>query len=109
MGKANIWLSASEYEGFGIALLEAIAAGCFPIVQPINSFREILGEITEDFYADYNEPEHAAEKILEAQRKPQNKRDKIISQLKEKASAYSWENIGSRIVNIYDQVVSTSI
>ena len=39
LGQASFFLSASEYEGFGIALIEAISAGLIPIVHPNASFQ----------------------------------------------------------------------
>ena len=36
-------VSASQYEGFGLTLVEALAAGLLPIVSTIPSFASILG------------------------------------------------------------------
>lgn len=42
LSRASIFLSASTYEGFGIALLEAMASGCLPIVQVNPAHHELV-------------------------------------------------------------------
>jgi glycosyltransferase involved in cell wall biosynthesis len=49
LGSANIWMSASDYESFGIALLEAMASGCLPIVQPIQAYTDLIVDNCEGF------------------------------------------------------------
>lgn len=44
LGKYNIFISASLYEGFGIALVEAMAAGLICIVSDIPVYREVAGD-----------------------------------------------------------------
>jgi glycosyltransferase involved in cell wall biosynthesis len=41
-GKASIFISASWFESFGLTILEALSARCYPIVSDIDGHREIL-------------------------------------------------------------------
>jgi glycosyltransferase involved in cell wall biosynthesis len=41
--KASYIISTSHYEGSGIAVLEALSCGCFPILTNIPSFRMMTG------------------------------------------------------------------
>ncbi|WP_394713623.1 glycosyltransferase [uncultured Roseibium sp.] len=45
---SSLFVSASEYEGFGIALIEALSAGLVPIVQPNTTFRGLAEPSSHD-------------------------------------------------------------
>jgi len=61
---ADVYLSASEYEGSPLPPLEAMACGCIPIVTPIGT-EEYLQDGVNGFIVDYNSPEQMAERALE--------------------------------------------
>jgi len=50
LAAADVVVSTAKHEFFGIAVLEAIAAGCFPIVPRRLAYPELLGETPEFFY-----------------------------------------------------------
>lgn len=41
-GRASIFISASYFESFGLTVLEAVSAGCYPLVSDIGGHRFIL-------------------------------------------------------------------
>ncbi|HLC92846.1 MAG TPA: glycosyltransferase family 4 protein [archaeon] len=59
---SEFFVSASRYEGFGLALVEGMAHGCIPIVQGNEGFSAILRK-GEGFFVDFDESGPAAEKI----------------------------------------------
>jgi alpha-1,3-mannosyltransferase len=57
---ATAFVSASEYEGFGISLVEAMAAGCIPVVEANDSFRRIVSHGENGFLTAFERPDEAA-------------------------------------------------
>jgi glycosyltransferase involved in cell wall biosynthesis len=43
-GKARIFISASRFESFGLTVLEAVSAGCYPLVSDIEGHRFIIDD-----------------------------------------------------------------
>jgi alpha-1,3-mannosyltransferase len=66
--RAQYFVSASSYEGFGISTIEGMAAGCIPIVNRIPTFQSFVGEEnaggTRGLLVDYGSPREAAEQII---------------------------------------------
>jgi alpha-1,3-mannosyltransferase len=105
LSQAKVWLSSSAYEGFGIALIEAMAAGCVSVVQPLPSFRQVLEDETEGFHAEFDRPEHAAGVICRALSLTDAERARLVLRARAKAAQYSWETIVSRLETIYAQFI----
>jgi glycosyltransferase involved in cell wall biosynthesis len=63
--KAHLALLPSNFEGFGLVVAEAMAAGCVPIVSDIPVFRWILGEDAEHLTADVQSPSAYADRLVE--------------------------------------------
>lgn len=43
-GHASIFISASYFESFGMTVLEALSAGCYPLVSDIPTYNELVNE-----------------------------------------------------------------
>jgi glycosyltransferase involved in cell wall biosynthesis len=61
MGEYNLFIQASEHEGFGLSVIEAMAAGVPAFVSDIPVFREITGEHAHFF--PLNDAQAAAKKL----------------------------------------------
>ena len=64
--KAKVYCQLSTQESFGVALAEAMACGCVPVVTRKYSLPEVVGDT--GFYVPYNDPEATAEAIEKALR-----------------------------------------
>ena len=64
--KAKVYCQLSTQESFGVALAEAMACGCVPVVTRKYSLPEVVGDT--GFYVPYNDPETTAEAIKKALR-----------------------------------------
>jgi alpha-1,3-mannosyltransferase len=60
MNRCSVFVSASEYEGFGLTLVEGMSAGLIPIVSRIPSFGAIINEARIGRALDFTNPEQAA-------------------------------------------------
>jgi alpha-1,3-mannosyltransferase len=63
---AGLLLSASEHEGFGITVIEAMAAGAVPVVNDIPAFHDMITNGLDGFLVDYRDAARAGETIARA-------------------------------------------
>lgn len=88
--KCGWFLSASSYEGFGMSMLEAMAVGLIPFVQPNASFRELIAAGGVGACVDFNHPENAARAIICGMKNvPESDRDRARGF----AMQFSWEKL----------------
>lgn len=86
--RATAFVFPSNYEGFGLPPLEAMACGCPVIVSKIASLSEICGDAA--LYIDPDRPEELKEKIMCITKIPsrQEQKEKGIHQ----AQKYKWSS-----------------
>jgi len=102
LAEANIYVSTSRYDGTSVSLLEALAAGAFPVVTDIPSNREWITTGENGFLVPAEDESILARKIVEAIRNKElrtqasEKNRKIIEQ-----KAHLKANI-SKIASIYE-------
>lgn len=104
LSAARLFVSASEYEAFGLSAVEAMAAGAVPVLNRIPAFASIIDDGENGFLADFTDGVAAAETLRLALDLP-NKRLKEMGALARKtASRHDWEAVAGSIVEIYEQV-----
>jgi glycosyltransferase involved in cell wall biosynthesis len=62
--RASVYVQASQHEGFGLALAEAMLAGCVPVVTPRGAIAEVVGEA--GCYVESDQPAELARVIAQA-------------------------------------------
>jgi alpha-1,3-mannosyltransferase len=106
LSKACVFLSASAYEGFGIALLESMASGCLPIVQTNPAHHELVQN--DLFLTNFDDHIQAAQKIQSIMSLSFEAKAELIKALRANSAHYSWENIARQYMQIYTDAVENS-
>lgn len=79
----------SEYEGFGLPILEAMAAGTIIATADRSSMPEVGGDVA--FYFDPTEPDEIAERLVEIVELGGAEREHRVSMGIRRAKEFSWE------------------
>ena len=107
IGTCSFFVSASEYEGFGLVLIEAMSSGLIPVVHPNEAFLGLAGQHDLITLADFSRPEIAAsalaERFGEAERFPEL-RQAMMSSVED----YGWQNVIRKYDHLYRMALGGS-
>jgi alpha-1,3-mannosyltransferase len=101
LSKSHLCFFPSTYEGFGITLIEAMAAGCICVANDILAYKSIVENNKNGFLVNFSFAEIVANKINELLSFPLNNFDNVSLSAKGKARSYDWENKILEIIDIY--------
>lgn len=105
MNCCDLGVFPSWYEGFCVAVVEAMAVGLPVVVSDLDVLREVVGG--PGVFADPNDPEEFADAITDLLQNPQ-KRKVLGNKGKKRArSRFSLERTAREYYNIYKQVAKT--
>lgn len=96
---ADVYLHPSEYEGFGLPVLEAMSCGTPVVARDVASIPEIVGNTTDLLPADAN-PRQFAESVLE-----HLNREYPVEELVERSRAFSWKKTARKTAEVYRDVL----
>jgi alpha-1,3-mannosyltransferase len=129
IARAAVVVSASEYEGFGLAVVEAMAGGCVPVLQDIPAFADILGDELSRHRVDFDDAKASAAKVHQllnrsggsqssgsclqgelatanptaSQERQPSKIDP--SAMRQRAATFDWADIFPKWTSLYEQVL----
>ncbi len=103
---ARLFVSASEYEAFGISAVEAMAAGVIVVVNRIQAFQDIVDDGNNGFLADFSDSSAAAEAIGSALEMGEAEAARMGLRARKAASRYDWRDVAEKIIAIYQQVLT---
>lgn len=101
---ARLFVSASEYEAFGLSAVEAMASGTVPVLNRIPAFSHIINDGVNGFVADFADTEAAAVTIRMALGLPNRKLKEMGTGARETASRHDWQTVADAILDIYSEV-----
>ena len=102
----DLYIAASRFEGFGIALAEAMAAGLPCLVSDIAAHREVAGDTV--MYFDPDDPESLKDKISLLFKTPQ-KMNQLRSLSRQRAETFRKNSYMKKLVTIYEKVLSDKV
>jgi len=105
MKKANCFVSASEYEGFGISAVEAMASGTFCVLNKIDSFNMFLTNKKYGFLVDFSNVQSASDSIELLLNKSLEELRDIENEAKRDVTKYCWENVVKDLNSVYREVL----
>ncbi len=104
---ASFFVSASEYEGFGIAAVEGLSAGLIPLLNDIPAFRRLHDRFAIGILADFNNPDAVAARILADAPKLADSYRSLRTSAQAAAASYAWPTVARDVQLIYEQVLGT--
>jgi len=99
--RARVFVSASEHEGFGISAVEAMAAGCVPVLSDIPAFRRLITAGENGVLVDFADAGRAGEVMAGIEG------EDLVSMGGAAAASveqFSWERTVPRWVELYREV-----
>lgn len=103
--EAMCFIYPSEYEGFGLQLCEAMAAGCPVIAAAATSLPEVLGAGGETF--DPHDASALAELICRIA-DDHEYRDSMVSRARARSRDFSWEQTARETIAVYESALASS-
>ena len=104
--KAHFFMSASEYEGFGLTAIEAMSSGTPTILNDIDSFRAFLKDKDFGKVVKFSDIDSTADSLAKFINMPTEEYNKISNKARLYADNYSWKKIEKKISEVYNKVVS---
>ncbi|MCR5050209.1 MAG: glycosyltransferase family 4 protein [Paludibacteraceae bacterium] len=96
-------LYPSDYEGFGLPILEAQKAGCPVVAQRFSSIPEVMGD--GGLMVAHDTPQHVAQEMAGAVRQLCScSTQAIIEKGKQNAARFSWENTYKQTKKVYEDI-----
>ncbi len=105
IGECSFFVSASEYEGFGLSLIEAMSAGLIPIVNRIPSFEQIVNSARVGYITDFSRPEVAAGDMAKCFASVKADYHRMRAMAIESSRPYSWPQVATKFQDCYEQVL----
>ena len=104
-GLCSVFAYVSLYEGFGLPLLEAMAAGAACLTSDVSSLPEVGGDAVA--YADPRSPDSIGAGLAHLLEEP-DERTRLGAAAKERAAGFSWARTAEKTVALLERVQAST-
>ncbi|MBI4507125.1 MAG: glycosyltransferase family 4 protein [Chloroflexi bacterium] len=101
LARAQLYVSASAYEGFGLAVVEAMGSATVPALSTIAAHRALVRPGHDGFLLDFRRPAEAARQIEALLRLPPAALATVGARARSSARQYDWPAAAARYLAIY--------
>jgi alpha-1,3-mannosyltransferase len=105
LARASLFVSASEHEGFGLVVIEALSAGLMPIVHANEAFRALAKRCDLVHLADFNRPADAALEIEQVFAVLNQNHTDLRGAAQKSVGAFAWPAIADLYLDLYRGVM----
>jgi len=106
ISESSLFISASEYEGFGLVAIEAMSAGLLPVLQSNSAYAALAAKHRLIQLGDFPVAQTGAEAILHAWKILQSDPVRIRAVLIDDAQSYSWTEVAERYIRLYRDMLA---
>jgi alpha-1,3-mannosyltransferase len=109
MNHCSVIASASEYEGFGLAAVEGMSAGLFPVLSDIQPFRHLVERGGIGLSADFSDASAAADRFLTKWNEVAASYDDHRRAAMQATLEYRWDRVSERYEALYQSALGTKV
>jgi glycosyltransferase involved in cell wall biosynthesis len=103
LARANLVLAPSAFEGFGIAVIEAMASGSLVIASDIAAHRELLPQNRDGILVDFADEARAIQTVVASLRLPVDRVVEMGERARRAAANFSWDRVVDRVEQVYQE------
>jgi len=99
--RAGIFVSASQFEGFGISVVEAMSAGCLLLLNQIPSFQSFVTQHTTGLEVPFDDMSRVLEGYRALAGLSETQRSTMSQECRSRSERYSWDKVSEEFERQY--------